>query len=140
MYVANFGIKQMMLHQRTVPANVSLGEDTLGAADGLQGYIAAQSKLMQHHLFAARMAGPQPMPFSGAEEAYLFFVRHTLNAGEGEPCPMLHAQRYVRSGLWVGIVTLTVPESQLQGVRVDYEAFVKGLRIMPEEQTQVEPA
>ena len=135
MYVANFGIKQMLLDRQTIAANVSLGEDTLGNADGLQGYIAAQSKLMQHHLMEARIAGPQPMPFPGADEAYLFFVRHTPRQSDREPCPMLHAQRYVRSGLWVGIVTLTVPESQLGGVRTDYEAFVKGLRIMPSEQT-----
>lgn len=131
MYVANFGIKQMTMNADAIAANVSLGEDTLRSPEGLQAYIAAQSTLMQNHLMAARFAGPQPMPFHGAEEAYLFFVRHTPNRPGGDACPMLHAQRYVRCGLWVGIVTLTVPESQLQGVRADYDAFVKGLRVMP---------
>ena len=136
MYVANFGIKQMLMDQQAVPANVSLGEDVLSSTTGLQAYIAAQSSLMQHHLVAAKMAGPQSMPFAGADEAYLFFIRHTPNQPARDPCPMLHAQRYARSGLWVGIVTLTVPESQLQSVRADYEAFVKGLRIMPPEPTE----
>ena len=131
MYVANYGIKQMVRDVAATAANVSIGEDVLGASDGLQGYIAAQSKLMQHHLSEAKMAGPQPMPFQGAEEAYLFFVRHRPNQPEREPSTMLHVQQYVRSGLWVGIVTLTVPEVQLQAVRTDYELFVKGLRIMP---------
>jgi hypothetical protein len=69
------------------------------------------------------------MPFAGSEEAYLYFVRHTPD-GTGN---MLHVQRYVRSGTWVGIITLTTLESQLQAVRPAYEAFVKGLRIIPAE-------
>ena len=71
------------------------------------------------------------MPFPGAEEGYLFFVRHTPD-GAGN---MLHAQRYVRSGEWVGIITLTTLESQLPVVRHDYEAFVKGLRILPPQES-----
>jgi hypothetical protein len=63
----------------------------------------------------------------GAEEAYLFFVRHTVVAVGN----MLHAQTYVRVGAWLGIVTLTTLEAQLKAVRPDYDAFVKGLRIDP---------
>jgi hypothetical protein len=37
----------------------------------------------------------------------------------------------VRLGRWLGIVTLTTLEAQLKAVRADYEAFVKGLRILP---------
>lgn len=127
MYVANFGIKQMIADPQSIAANVSLGEDLLAGKDSLPEYIAAQGKLIQHHLLMPKMAGPQLMPFIGAEEAYLFFVRHTPD-GAGN---MLHVQRYVRSGDWVGIITLTTPEAQLQAVRPDYEAFVKGLRIIP---------
>jgi hypothetical protein len=50
---------------------------------------------------------------------------------------MLHAQTYVRSGLWIGIITLTTLEEQLRAVRPDYDAFVKGLRIR--EQRMNEP-
>ena len=125
MYVANFGIRQMTADP--IAANVSLGEDKLLESDSLQSYIAAQGKLIQHHLLLPRMAGPQPMPFVGAEEAYLFFVRHTPD-GAGS---MLHVQRYVRTGDWVGIITLTTPEERLPTVRPDYEEFVRGLRIMP---------
>jgi hypothetical protein len=135
MYVANFGIKQMAANPQTIPANVSLGEDVLSAPDSLPDYIAAQGKLIEHHLMLPKMAGPQLMPFTGAEEAYLFFVRHTPD-GAGN---MLHVQRYVRSGNWVGIITLTTPEAQLQAVRPDYEAFVKGLRIIPLEENQQQP-
>ena len=127
MYVANFGIKQMVMDLEMVPANVSLGEDTLSAPDGLPAYIAAQGKLMQHHLTEPKMAGPQITPFQGADEAYLFFVRHT----QGAAGKMLHAQSYVRSGTWVGIVTLTTLESQLVAVRPGYDSFLKGLRILP---------
>jgi hypothetical protein len=130
-YVANFGIKQMMMDPKVIPANVSLGEDVLAATDSLPAYITAQGNMIQHHLLVPKMAGPQLMPFIGAEEAYLFFVRHTPNGAAN----MLHVQRYVRAGTWVGIITLTTVESQLQAVRPDYEAFVKGLRIIPAEET-----
>ncbi len=127
MFVANFGIKQMVMDLQAVPANVSLGEDTLVAPDGLPAYIAAQGKLMEHHLAEPKMAGPQITPFQGADEAYLFFVRHTA----GVSGKMLHAQSYVRAGTWVGIVTLTTLESQLMAVRPGYDSFLKGLRILP---------
>ena len=127
-YVANFGIRQMAVDAQSIVANVSLGLDELGEADDLAGYIAAQSKLIAHHLDDPTMAGPKPMEFPGAEEACLFFVRHVPeNAGS-----MLHAQTYVRSGRWVGIITLTTRETELKAVRPDYDAFVKGLHITPE--------
>jgi hypothetical protein len=44
---------------------------------------------------------------------------------------MLHVQTYVRVGRWVGIITLTTVEAYLKVVRPDYEAFLKGLRILP---------
>lgn len=134
MYVINFGIKQMV--QQGIPANVSLGEDVLATSNSLPDYIAAQGKLIEYHLLLPKMAGPQLMPFAGSEEAYLYFVRHTPDGSAN----MLHVQRYVRSGTWVGIITLTTLESQLQAVRPAYEAFVKGLRIIPAEvQEQQQP-
>jgi hypothetical protein len=135
MYVANFGIKQMVQNPQAIAANVSLGEDVLAETDTLPDYIAAQGKLIEHHLQLPRMAGPQPMPFAGAEEAYLYFVRHTPDSAGN----MLHVQRYVRSGTWVGIITLTTPEAQLQAVRPDYEMFVRGLRIAPPEVKPQQP-
>ncbi len=133
MYIAKFGIKQMTADPLVIPANVSLGEDTLSAPDGLPAYIAAQEKLIQSHLLLPRMAGPQLMPFAGADEAYLFFVRHTPN----EAGNMIHVQQYIRAGLWVGIITLTTLESQLQAVRPAYESFAKGLRIIPLQEASV---
>jgi hypothetical protein len=127
-HVADFGIRQMTADRRTIAANVSLGQDTLPAADGLPGYIKAQTDMMKSHLIEPKMAGPQAMAFAGAEEAYLFFVRHRPKDGPD----MLHAQTYVRAGLWVGIVTLTTPEAALRAVRPDYDTFMKGLRILPQ--------
>jgi hypothetical protein len=126
-FVSDFGIRQMLSDPRAIAANVSLGHDALERADALGEYIAAQAKLIEKHLTEAKMAGPQPMQFAGAHEAYLFFVRHKP---VGAP-DMLHAQTYVRVGLWVGIITLTTPEARLKTVRPDYDAFVKGLRILP---------
>jgi hypothetical protein len=129
-FVADFGIRQMppdlRTDPRTVSANVALGQDAIEAPDALAAYIDKQAALIQAHLTDAKTAGPQPMTFPGAEEAYLLFVRHRP---AGAP-DMLHAQTYVRLGLWVGIITLTTPEAQLKAVRPDYDAFVKGLRIL----------
>jgi hypothetical protein len=127
-FVADFGIRQMLRDPQAIAANVTLGYDTLETPDTLVEYITAQGKLIEGHLVEAKIAGPQPMQFAGAEEAHLFFVRHRP---VGAP-DMLHAQTYVRVGLWVGIITLTTLEAQLREVRPDYEAFVKGLRILPQ--------
>src|SRR5882757_1784669 len=130
MYVNGFGIRQMTADPETIAANVSLGEDILDSENALPAYIEEQARLINHHLGSAKMAGPQPMAFRGADEAFLFFVRH---APEGL-VSMLHAQTYVRSGRWVGIVTLTTPESELAIVRPDYDTFLRGLRIIPKDE------
>jgi hypothetical protein len=109
-------------------ASVSLGQDTLSASEGLAEYIEKQKRLIEGHLREAKFAGPQATNFTGADEAQLLFVRHTVPSVGS----MLHVQTYVRLGLWVGIVTLATEEAQLRIVRPDYEAFVKGLRIGPE--------
>jgi hypothetical protein len=110
-----------------IVASVGVGQDTLDAESGLAEYIEKQKKLIGNHLKETRFAGPQATAFAGADEAQLLFVRHHVDAAGS----MLHAQTYVRLGHWLGIVTLTTLESQLKAVRADYEAFVKGLRILP---------
>jgi hypothetical protein len=118
----------MTANAGSVAASVGVGQDTLASESGLAEYIEEQKRLIEKHLTEAKLAGPQATAFPGAEEAHLLFVRHKV-ASVGT---MLHAQTYVRSGRWLGIVTLTTLEEQLRMVRPDYEAFVKGLRIGPE--------
>jgi hypothetical protein len=127
MFVSDFGIRQMTADPGQIAANVSLGEDVLKDQGGLAEYIGTQAKLIEGHMQGAKIAGPQPTPFPNTEEACLFMVRHTP---EGVP-GMLHVQTYVRVGAWLGIVTLTTVEAQLREVRADYEAFLKGLRVLP---------
>jgi hypothetical protein len=127
-YVMDFGIRQIVADSREIAANVALGQDVLETPDALAEYIQKQAKLIEAHLTESKTAGPQSMTFAGAEEAYLFFVRHRPS---GVP-DMLHAQTYVRVGLWVGIITLTTQEAQLKAVRPDYDTFVMGLRILPQ--------
>jgi hypothetical protein len=124
-YGADFGIRQMPMGLGAVTASVGVGQDKLSADSGLLEYIEKQKKLIGGHLQDVNFAGPQASPFPGAEESHLLFVRHNV-ASAGI---MLHAQTYVRLADWVGIITLTTLELQLRGVRPDYEAFVKGLRI-----------
>jgi len=127
-YVADFGIRQMIMAAGTIAASVGVGQDTLNVESGLPEYIENQKKLIGSRLKAAKFAGPQAIAFTGADEAHLLFVRHNV-ASAGS---MLHAQTYVRLSLWLGIVTLTAFEGQLGAVRADYEAFVKGLHIRAE--------
>ena len=109
MLIADFGIRQITIDAKTIAPNVGLGEDRLGEDDTLAQYIEKQKKLIGGHLQKAKFAGPQVLPFPGTEEAYLFFVRHNLDAAVG----MVHAQTYVRVENWLGIITLTTPETQL---------------------------
>lgn len=124
-FVAGFGIRQMTRVAGTTGASVGVGQDTLSSEGSLAEYIEKQMKLIGSHLPEAKFAGPQVTAFPGADEAHLLFVRHNIvSVGV-----MLHAQTYVRLGNWLGIITLTSPEAQLREVRMDYDAFVKGLRI-----------
>ena len=128
-YVAGFGIRQMRMDGGKVAASVGVGNDKLDAQDGFAAYVEKQMKLIAGHFNEAKLAGPQPISFAGAESAQLLFVRHKLD----EVGTMLHAQTYVQSGLWLGIITLTTLEDQLKAARPDYDVFVKGLRIRSEQ-------
>jgi len=126
-YIAGFGIKQMSAAPGAVVASVGVGQDAIDEESGMGAYIEKQMKLIESRLKEVKCAGPKAIPFTGAEEAYLLFVRHRMDAAGN----MLHAQTYARVGRWVGIVTLTALEAQLSLVRQDYDAFLKGLRIGP---------
>jgi hypothetical protein len=126
-YIADFGIRQIAMTPGTVTASVGVGQDSLSSESGLAEYIEKQKTLIGNHLKEVKFAGPQATAFPGADEAQLLFVRHNASVGS-----MLHAQTYTRLGLWSGIVTLTALEAQVRTVRPDYDAFVKGLRILPE--------
>ena len=126
-YIAGFGIKQMSAVAGAIVASVGVGEDSLDDETAMAVYIEKQMKLIESRLKEVKCAGPKVISFSGAEEAHLLFVRHRMDTAGN----MLHAQTYARVGRWVGIVTLTALEAQLNLVRPDYDAFVKGLRIGP---------
>lgn len=132
-FVADFGIKQIPSGPQQIAANVSLVQEPLEAPDRLAAYVDDQKKLITEHIAGAAIGGPQLYAFPGSEEAYLLLVRHTPEGAVG----MLHIQTYVRVGCWLGIITLTTPDQQLPVVRPDYDAFVKGLRILP---APLEPA
>ena len=126
-YIADFGIRQIKMDARSVAASVGVGQDTLTSETGFAEYIEKQMKLIGGHLNEPKFAGPQPTAFPGADEANLIFVRHNADSVG----TILHAQTYVRSALWLGIITLTTVEEHLRTVRPDYDVFVKGLRIRP---------
>jgi hypothetical protein len=126
-FVSDFGIRQMPTRTGAVTANVCLGQDGIDSAEAFAPYIERQKTMIGAHLKGARLAGPQPAKFPGADEACMLAARHTVGAVGN----MLHAQTYVRQENWVGIITLTVLESQLKEARPAYDAFLKGLRIGP---------
>jgi len=79
-YVAGFGIKQMIAAYGQIAASVGVGEDTLDAEDGLLAYLEKQMKMIEGSLQDVKCAGPKPTSFPGADEAHLMFVRHTLES------------------------------------------------------------
>ncbi len=129
-FVADFGIKQIPSAPQQISANVSLVEEPIEAPDRLPGYIEEQKKLIEENIAGARIGGPQLYAFPGSEEAYLLLVRHTPEGAVA----MLHIQTYVRVGSWLGIITLTTPDELLPAVRPHYDAFVRGLSILPPQQ------
>ena len=62
-YVADFGIRQMIMAAGTIAASVGVGQDTLNAESGLPKYIEKQKKLIGSHLKEAQFAGPQATAF-----------------------------------------------------------------------------
>lgn len=123
----NFGIRQIVPDSRTIVCNVALSQDPLPPGKTLAEYIAKQCEMITAQYKEAKFAGPQPAPFPKAEEAFMLLVRQRVL----DTVDMLHVQNYVRSGDWIGIITLTAPEAQLRAVRPDHDLFVKGLCILP---------
>jgi hypothetical protein len=115
-----------------IAASVGVAEDKLPEDELLGMYIGKQVQMIQQHFQHAKLAGPQPGAFPGADESQLLMVRHAPPDAD----VILHVQTYVRVGNWIGIVTFTTAESQLREVRPSYEIFLKGLRILPEQPTQ----
>jgi hypothetical protein len=127
-FVADFGIKQIPTGPQQISANVSLVQESLESPDRLPAYLDDQKKLIVEHIAGASIGGPQLYAFPASEEAYLLMLRHTPEGAVA----MLHIQTYVRVGCWLGIITLTTPDAQLPVVRPHYDAFVRGLCILPE--------
>ena len=134
MLVPGFGARQVVADSRLIVCNIALSQDPLPEGKTLPEYIAKQCELITGKYKGAKFAGPQPAPFAGAEEAYMLLVRHRVQ----DAVDMLHVQNYVRLGDWIGIITLTAPEQQLRAIRPDHEAFMKGLRILPPQETVAE--
>nr|WP_213806653.1 hypothetical protein [Granulicella sp. dw_53] len=125
-YIVGFGICQSTSDSSRSNANVCLREDVLEGEDTLISYIEKQAKLVKYYLGSPAMAGPQPISFDRADEAFLFLVRHISD----KIGPMVHAQTYVRFNRWVGVATLTTPEAALSAVRPDYDAFLRDLEVV----------
>jgi hypothetical protein len=125
--VYGFGIRQLVPGSEYIVANVGLEEENLGAEDEFEGYLAKQTELIKSTLSEPKIAGPQPTSFPGCDEARLILVLHAPPGVES----IAHVQTYVRVGPWVGIITLTAPQEQLQNVRPYSDQFTQGLRILP---------
>lgn len=134
MLIPNFGIRQIGDNTQYIISNIALSHDPLPDGKTLAEYIEKQRGLIADQYQGVKFAGPQPVQFSSAEEAYMLLLRHTTQRA----IEMLHVQHYVRVGSWIGIVTLTAPEQALRAVRPDHEAFLKGLHILPKAPPQPE--
>lgn len=125
-WIPEFGIQKRS--EGVVPSNVYLREDQLLAGDRLELYIKAQITLMKRTFMEPMIAGPAPLAFPDAAEAAMLMLKHKAM----HQVTVFQVQHYVRSGKWIGIVTLTTLESELLKVRPDFDQFMKLLRIEPE--------
>jgi hypothetical protein len=125
-FVPDFGIRQMR-EFGYITANISLVEDALPEGKTLVEYIGKQCEMIQANHKEVKLAGPQASPFPNTEEGHMLLVRHRVK----DQHDMLHVQNYVRIGSWIGIITLTALEAELQAVRPYHDAFTKGLYILP---------
>ena len=121
-----FGVGIQKLQTGGQAANICLSEDTLPAGKLLYPYLVAQQTLFHRAFANPKIAGPSVIPFQGAEEAALLFLKH----GQLESAAtILQAQTYVRCERWIGIVTFTTTAERFSGLRANYQSFVAGLRI-----------
>jgi len=127
-FVPDFGIRQMSGDPLAITANVALTQEAQPTGETLLDYIHRQGEILQKNLIDLKLGGPSTSTFPGAEEAYLYLVQHRVK----ESISMLHVQHYVRSGSWIGIITLTTPEHWLAAVRPAFDEFVAGLCILAE--------
>ena len=134
MLVPNFGARQVGDNTQFVISNIALSYDPLPEGKTLPEYIEKQREMILAKYPEARFAGPQAVPFQNADEAYMLLIRHAAK----DAIEMIHVQHYVRSGDWIGIVTFTAPEQQLRALRPGHELFLKGLQILPPQETPME--
>ncbi len=106
--------------------NICLREDVLLAGRSLAPYVTTQQTLLRRALPAHSAAGPSAVPFSGVDEALLLLLKHP---SEGDVPLILQAQTYVRSGLWIGIVTLTSTEAEMPAAKSEYRALLSTLKL-----------
>lgn len=130
MLVPDFGARQIGDNTQYVISNIALSHDPLPEGKALPEYIEKQRAMIEGKYPGAKFAGPQPVPFPKAEEAYMLLIRHSAKDG----IEMIHVQHYVRVAAWIGIITFTAPEQQLRALRPDHELFLKGLQILPPEE------
>jgi len=135
MLVPNFGIRQIGDKTQVVISNIALSQDPLPNDKTLPEYVDKQREMILAKYPAAQFAGPQSVPFQGAEEAYMLLIRQPTK----QDVEMVHVQHYVRAADWIGIVTLTAPEQSLRALRPDHEMFLNGLHILPPVTPRAEP-
>ena len=127
-FVPDFGLQHNTTAQP--PSNITIKDDILLAGDKLEPYILAQIEILKGRFQNPVFAGPQPSPLYPADETMMLLIRHPPHNGVN----LLQVQTYVRSGRWLGIITLTTTEQMLSSVRKDYEQFVGWLKIAPAEE------
>ena len=135
MLVPNFGARQIGDKTQFIISNIALSQDPLSKDKTLPEYVDKQCEMILAKYPLARFAGPQPVPFQSAEEAYMLLIRQPTK----QDVEMVHVQHYVRVADWIGIVTLTAPEQSLRALRPDHELFLKGLHILPPSATRPAP-
>ncbi len=133
-FVPDFGLR----HNSPYPtSNITVKDDILLAGDKLEPYIQAQITILRRTYLNPAIAGPQTSGSLRTEvdESMLLLIRHQPVNGTG----VMQVQTYVRLAAWLGIITLTTTDRNLQRNRPDYERFVASLKIAPETPPEPQP-
>jgi len=120
-----FGIQQKKVDG--FPSNVVVTEEQLFEGTTLQQFVEAQVTLLRQYLRQPSIEAALPPGVPGAEESVALDVKYNTKEGE----VVMYKRIYTRSGVAVGVLTLTTLEKDLQAVLPAFRELVEETGFYP---------
>jgi len=114
-----FGLQQS--GHEEFPSSVAASEELLGGIT-LQQFVESQISMLRGYLRDAKIEPTMPPGVVGADESMAVDVRHLTKDGR----ELVYRRIYARSGLSVGVLTVTTLASDLPQVLESLEPFLGG--------------